>query len=76
MLEIQERFDIPAEPSARLGGAIGPPRGRRLRAGASIVGEDEDGSLDTSVVVEFGPTRVTFGRGPRSSWTRLRASGG
>ena len=28
--------------------------------GASIVGQDDDGSLDASVVVKFGPTRVTF----------------
>ena len=28
--------------------------------GASIVGQEEDGTLDTSVAVKFGPTRVTF----------------
>jgi carbon monoxide dehydrogenase subunit G len=28
--------------------------------GASIVGQDDDGSLDASVGVKFGPTRVSF----------------
>ncbi len=60
MIEIRERFDVPAEPE-RVWAVLSDPHAVvGCVPGASIVGEDEDGTLDTSVVVKFGPTRVTF----------------
>ena len=60
MIEIRERFDVPAEPE-RVWSVLSDPHAVvGCVPGASIVGQDDDGSLDTSVVVKFGPTRVTF----------------
>ncbi len=60
MIEIRERFDVPAEP-ARVWEVLSDPHAVvGCVPGASIVGQDEDGNLDTSIVVKFGPTRVTF----------------
>lgn len=60
MIEIRERFEVPAEPE-RVWAVLSDPRSVvGCVPGASIVGQDADGSLDTSVVVKFGPTRVTF----------------
>jgi carbon monoxide dehydrogenase subunit G len=60
MIEIRERFDVPAEPE-RVWGILSDPHAVvGCVPGASIVGLDDDGALDTSVVVKFGPTRVTF----------------
>ncbi len=60
MIEIHERFDVPAGPE-RVWEVLSDPHAVvGCVPGASIVGQDEDGALDTSVVVKFGPTRVTF----------------
>jgi uncharacterized protein len=60
MIKIHERFDVPAEPE-RVWAVLSDPHAVvGCVPGASIVGQDEDGSLDTSVLVKFGPTRVTF----------------
>lgn len=60
MIEIRERFDVPADP-ARVWRVLSDPHAVvGCVPGASIVGQDEDGTLDTAVVVKFGPTRVTF----------------
>ena len=60
MIEIRERFDVSAPPE-RVWAVLSDPRAVvGCVPGASIVGQDEDGALDTSVVVKFGPTRVTF----------------
>jgi carbon monoxide dehydrogenase subunit G len=60
MIEIRERFDVPADP-ARVWQVLSDPHAVvGCVPGASIVGQDEDGTLDTAVVVKFGPTRVTF----------------
>jgi carbon monoxide dehydrogenase subunit G len=60
MIEIRERFDVPAEPE-RVWSVLSDPHAVvGCVPGASIVGQDDDGALDTSVVVKFGPTRVTF----------------
>ena len=66
MIEIRERFDVPAEPE-RVWAVVSDPHAVvGCVPGASIVGQNEDGSLDTSVVVKFAPTRVTFrGRAAR-----------
>ena len=60
MIEIHERFDVPASPD-RVWEVLSDPHAVvGCVPGASIVGENEDGTLDASVVVKFGPTRVTF----------------
>ncbi len=60
MIEIHERFDVSAGPD-RVWAVLSDPHAVvGCVPGASIVGQDDDGSLDTSVVVKFGPTRVTF----------------
>lgn len=60
MIEIRERFDVPAAPD-RVWGVLSDPQAVvGCVPGASIVGQDEDGALDTAVAVKFGPTRVTF----------------
>lgn len=60
MIEIRERFDVPAGPDAVWAVLSDPHAVVGCVPGASIVGQAEDGTLDTSVVVKFGPTRVTF----------------
>ncbi len=60
MIEIHERFDVPAAPDQVWAVLSDPHAVVGCVPGASIVGQDDDGSLDTSVVVKFGPTRVTF----------------
>jgi carbon monoxide dehydrogenase subunit G len=60
VIEIRERFEVPAAPE-RVWEVLSDPHAVvGCVPGASIVGQDEDGALDTSVVVKFGPTRVTF----------------
>ena len=60
MIEIRERFDVPAPPERVWAVLSDPCAVVGCVPGASIVGQDQDGALDTSVVVRFGPTRVTF----------------
>jgi carbon monoxide dehydrogenase subunit G len=60
MIEIRERFDVAAPPD-RVWAILSDPHAVvGCVPGASIVSQDEDGTLDTSVAVKFGPTRVTF----------------
>ena len=60
MIEIRERFDVPATPE-RVWAVLSDPHAVvGCVPGASIVGQDDDGALDAAVVVKFGPTRVTF----------------
>ena len=58
MIELRERFEVPAFTDAVW--AARSPRCRRLRARRQDRQLEEDGALDASVVVKFGPTRVTF----------------
>ena len=60
MIEIHERFDVPSAPEEVWAVLSDPQAVVGCVPGASIVGQSEDGTLDTSVVVKFGPTRVTF----------------
>jgi carbon monoxide dehydrogenase subunit G len=60
MIEVREQFDVPASPD-RVWAILSDPHAVvGCVPGASIVGQEEDGTLDTSVAVKFGPTRVTF----------------
>ena len=60
MIEIRERFDVPASPERVWSILSDPEAVVGCVPGASIVGREDDGTLDTSVAVKFGPTRVTF----------------
>ena len=60
MIEIREQFDVPAGPDAVWAVLSDPHAVVGCVPGASITGQADDGTLDTSVVVKFGPTRVTF----------------
>lgn len=60
MIEIRERFDVPAGPDAVWAVLSDPHAVVGCVPGAQIDNVEEDGSLDASVVVKFGPTRVTF----------------
>lgn len=60
MIEIRERFEVPADPE-RVWQVLSDPHAVvGCVPGASITAANEDGSLDAGVVVKFGPTRVTF----------------
>src|SRR4051794_11691930 len=60
MIEIRERFDVPAEPE-RVWEILSDPHAVvGCVPGASIVGREDNGTRDTSVGVRFGPPRVTF----------------
>lgn len=60
MIEVHEQFDVPASPE-RVWAVLSDPHAVvGCVPGASIVGQEEDGTLDTSVAVKFGPTRITF----------------
>src|SRR4051812_42507633 len=60
MIEIHERFEVPASPE-RVWEIISDPYAVvSCVPGGSIAGQNPDGSLDARVLVKFGPTRVTF----------------
>jgi carbon monoxide dehydrogenase subunit G len=60
MIEIRERFDVPAGPERVWEVLSDPYAVVGCVPGAKIEQQHEDGALDTSVAVKFGPTRVTF----------------
>jgi uncharacterized protein len=60
MIEIRERFDVPAGPDAVWAVLSDPHAVVGCVPGATIDTIEEDGTMDASVVVKFGPTRVTF----------------
>lgn len=61
MIEIRERFDVPADPE-RVWAVLSDPHAVvGCVPGASIVKQDDDGTLDARVLVKFGPTRIAFG---------------
>ena len=60
MIEIRERFDVPAPPD-RVWSVLSDPHAVvGCVPGAKIDKLNDDGSMDASVIVKFGPTRVTF----------------
>ena len=60
MIEIRERFDVPSSPD-RVWAVLSDPHAVvGCVPGAKIDKQHDDGSMDASVVVKFGPTRVTF----------------
>ena len=60
MIDIHESFGVPADPRT-VWGVISDPRAVvGCVPGASLGEQQEDGSLDASVTVKFGPVKVSF----------------
>lgn len=60
MIDIHERFDVPAPPDRVWAVLSDPYAVVGCVPGASIVGRNDDGSFDSSIGVKFGPARITF----------------
>ena len=60
VIEVDERFEVPAPPAVVWGLLADPYAVVGCVPGAAIVGQDEDGTLDTTLTVKFGPIGVSF----------------
>ena len=60
MIELRERFEVPASPDAVWAVLSDPHAVVGCVPGAKIDKIEEDGTMDAGVQVKFGPTRVTF----------------
>ncbi|MBV9325601.1 MAG: SRPBCC family protein [Chloroflexi bacterium] len=60
MIEVDERFDVPAPPATVWELLADPEAVVGCVPGAAIVAENDDGSLETSLTVKFGPVAVAF----------------
>jgi len=61
MIEINERFDVPAAAPRTVWDLLSDPQAVvGCVPGATLGEEHEDGSFDGSLTVKFGPARVTF----------------
>ncbi len=60
MIEVDERFEVAASPSNVWNLLADPYAVVGCVPGAAIVGTNEDGSLETTLSVKFGPLNVAF----------------
>jgi carbon monoxide dehydrogenase subunit G len=60
MIEINERIEVPAAPRVVWDLLSDPRAVVECVPGAALGEEQEDGSFDSTLVVAFGPARVTF----------------
>lgn len=60
MIEISERVDVPSAPRTVWNLLSDPRAVVDCVPGASLGDEQEDGSFDATLVVKFGPAKVTF----------------
>jgi carbon monoxide dehydrogenase subunit G len=60
MIELNERIEVPAAPRMVWGVLSDPHAVVECVSGASLGDRQEDGSYDATLVVKFGPTKVTF----------------
>jgi carbon monoxide dehydrogenase subunit G len=60
VIEVEERFEVSAPPEAVWPLLADPYTVVGCVPGAAIVGQNEDGSLETSVGVKFGPLNIAF----------------
>ena len=60
MIEVDERFDVAAPPATVWEMLADPQAVVGCVPGAAIVAENEDGSLETTLTVKFGPVGVAF----------------
>jgi carbon monoxide dehydrogenase subunit G len=60
MIEVNEQFDVPASPGAVWQLLADPYAVVGCVPGAAIVGQDQDGALETTLTVKFGPIGIAF----------------
>src|SRR5258707_364333 len=60
MIEVDEQIDVPASPPVVWQLLADPNAMVGCVPGAAIVGQADDGALDTALSVKFGPVGVTF----------------
>jgi carbon monoxide dehydrogenase subunit G len=60
MIEVDEQFDVSAPPAMVWGLLADPHAIVGCVPGAAIVGQADDGSLDTTLTVKFGPVGIAF----------------
>ena len=60
MIEVSERIEVPSAPRVVWGVLSDPRAVVECVSGASLGDRQEDGSYDATLVVKFGPTKVTF----------------
>ena len=60
MIEVNERIEIPAAPRTVWNVLSDPHAVAECMSGATLGERQEDGSFDGTLVVKFGPTKVTF----------------
>ena len=60
MIEVDERFEVAAPPAVVWALLADPYAMVGCVPGAAIVGESDDGTLDTTLSVKFGPLSVSF----------------
>jgi len=60
MIEVNERIEVPSAPRIVWGVLSDPHAVVGCVSGASLGERQEDGSYDATLVVKFGPTKVTF----------------
>lgn len=60
MIEVDERFQVPAPPAVVWDLLANPYAVVGCVPGAAITGQTDDGSLDTTLTVKFGPISVGF----------------
>jgi len=60
MIEVNERIEVPSAPRIVWGLLSDPHAVVECVSGASLGDQHEDGSFDATLVVKFGPTKVTF----------------
>lgn len=65
MIEVKERIEVPSEPRVVWQLLSNPHAVAECVPGAALGERHEDGSYDASLVVKFGPAKVTF----RASFT-------
>jgi len=60
MIEVNERIEVPAAPQIVWDLLSDPRAVVACVPGAALGEEHEDGSFDASVIIKFGPAKVTF----------------
>ena len=60
MIEVNERIEVPSAPQTVWSVLSDPHSVVECVSGASLGDRQEDGSYDATLVVKFGPTKVTF----------------
>ena len=60
MIEVNERIEVPSAPQVVWSLLSDPRAVVGCVPGAALGDEQEDGSFDATLVVKFGPTKVTF----------------